>query len=93
LKNIFRKKPTQIPQSYRPVADAGEVIDLFSRMTLHQQAALLRLCSRNLMIDFDGEFHMGYDFDWNVSGAMIIASPADAEEPALPMLGEGSDTA
>ena len=90
MKNIFRKKPTQIPQSYRPVADAGEVIDLFSRMTLHQQAALLRLCSRNLMIDFDGEFHMGYDFDWNVSGAMIIASPA---EPELPMLGEGSDPA
>ena len=93
MKNIFRKKPTQIPQSYRPVADAGEVIDLFSRMTLHQQAALLRLCSRNLMIDFDGEFHMGYDFDWNVSGAMIIASPADMDEPALPMLGEGSDPA
>ena len=90
MKNIFRKKPTQIPQSYRPVADAGEVIDLFSRMTLHQQAALLRLCSRNLMIDFDGEFHMGYDFDWNVSGAMIIASPA---EPELPMLSEGSDPA
>jgi len=90
LKNIFRKKPTQIPQSYRPVADAGEVIDLFSRMTLHQQAALLRLCSRNLMIDFEGEFHMGYDFDWNVSGAMIIASPA---EPDLPMLSEGSDSA
>ena len=90
MKNIFRKKPTQIPQSYRPVADAGEVIDLFSRMTLHQQAALLRLCSRNLMIDFEGEFHMGYDFDWNVSGAMIIASPA---EPDLPMLSEGSDPA
>jgi hypothetical protein len=90
LKNIFKKKPTQIPQSYRPVADAGEVIDLFSRMTLHQQAALLRLCSRNLMIDFEGDFHMGYDFDWNVSGAMIIASPA---EPDLPLLGEGSDPA
>ena len=88
MKNIFKKKPAQIPQSYRPVANADEVIDLFSRMTLHQQAALLRLCSRNLMIDFDGEFHMGYDFDWNVSGAMIIASPA---EPELPMLSEGSD--
>jgi hypothetical protein len=72
------------------VADAGEVIDLFSRMTLHQQAALLRLCSRNLMIDFEGEFYMGYDFDWNVSGAMIIASPA---EPDLPLLNEGSDSA
>ena len=90
MKNIFKKKPTQIPQSYRPVANAEEVIDLFSRMTLHQQAALLRLCSRNLMIDFEGEFHMGYDFDWNVSSAMIIASPA---EPELPMLGEGSDPA
>ena len=89
MKNIFKKKPAQIPQSYRPVANADEVIDLFSRMTLHQQAALLRLCGRNLMIDFDGEFHMGYDFDWNVSGAMIIASPA---EPELPMLSEGSDT-
>jgi len=75
------------------VADAGEVIDLFSRMTLHQQAALLRLCSRNLMIDVEGDFHMGYDFDWNVSGAMIIASPADMDEPTLPMLGEGSDPA
>lgn len=72
------------------MADAGEVIDLFSRMTLHQQAALLRLCSRNLMIDFEGEFYMGYDFDWNVSGAMIIASPA---EPDLPLLSEGGDTA
>ena len=92
MKNIFKKKPTQIPQSYRPVADAGEVIDLFSRMTLHQQAALLRLCSRNLMIDFDGEFHMGYDFDWNVSGAMIIASPAEMGEPELPLLSERGDT-
>jgi len=42
------------------------------------------------MIDFEGDFHMGYDFDWNVSGAMIIASPA---EPDPPLLGEGSDTA
>ena len=52
--NPFKRKPTQIPQSYRPVADASEVIDLFGRMTLHQQAALLRLCSRNLMIEMNG---------------------------------------
>ena len=31
IENIFKKRPAQIPQSYRPVADAGEVIDLFSR--------------------------------------------------------------
>ena len=60
--------------------EAQEVIDLFSRMTLHQQAALMRLTSRNLMIDLNGEFHMGYDFDWNVHGAMIIAAPAKAED-------------
>tara|TARA_R100000900_G_scaffold133276_1_gene109961 strand:+ start:302 stop:535 length:234 start_codon:yes stop_codon:yes gene_type:complete len=65
--------------------EAQEVIDLFSRMTLHQQAALMRLTSRNLMMDIDGEFHMGYDFDWNVQGAMIIASPAESEElPVTP---------
>ena len=60
-------------------------------MTLHQQAALLRLCSRNLMIDIDGDFHMGYDFDWNVSGAMIVATSEDLDLPI--MLGEGSDPA
>jgi len=91
--SLFKKKSKQIPQSYRPVAEAAEVIDLFSRMTLHQQAALLRLCSRNLMIDVEGEFHMGYDFDWNVSGAMIIASPAEMGDPELPLLSEGGDTA
>ena len=48
-------------------------------MTLHQQAALLRLMSRNLMIDIDGEINMGYDFDYNVDGAMIIARPAEPE--------------
>ena len=79
MKNIFKRNAGQVPPSYRPVAGADEVIDLFARMTLHQQAALLRLCSRNLMIDIDGEFHMGYDYDWNVSGAMIIATLAEAD--------------
>ena len=86
--NPFKRKPTQIPQSYRPVADAAEVIALFGRMTLHQQAALLRLCSRNLMIEMNGELHMGYDFDWNVDAAMIVATPADTDL----LLGEGSNT-
>jgi len=31
------------------------------------------------MIEIDGEFHMGYDYDWNVSGAMIIATLAEAD--------------
>ena len=89
--SLFKRKAARdgVPQSYRPVADAVEVIDLFSRMTLHQQAALLRLCSRNLMMEVDGEVHMGYDFDWDVKGAMIIATPSDVE--FLPS--EGSDPA
>jgi len=32
---------------------------------------------------------MGYDFDWNVSGAMIVATSEDLDLPI--MLGEGSD--
>jgi hypothetical protein len=48
-------------------------------MTLHQQAALMRLMSRNLMIDLDGQMLMGYDFDYNVAGAMIVASSSDIE--------------
>ena len=88
--NLFNKKPAQVPQSYRPIAEAGEVIDLFGRMTLHQQAALLRLCSRNLMIQVDGELHMGYDFDWNVDAAMIVATPAESIDF---LLGEGGDPA
>ena len=82
------KKEASVPQSYRPVLEATEVLELFARMTLHQQAALMRLMSRNLMIEMNGELHMGYDFDWNVDAAMIVATPADTEL----LLGEGSNT-
>jgi len=73
------KKEASVPQSYRPVLEATEVLELFARMTLHQQAALMRLMSRNLMIDLDGQMLMGYDFDYNVAGAMIVASSSDIE--------------
>ena len=66
-----------MPQSYRPVLEAKEVIELFSRLTLHHQAALLRLISRNLVINVDGENHMGYDFDYEVDGAIVLARPAE----------------
>jgi hypothetical protein len=39
------------------------------------------------MMEVDGELHMGYDFDWDVKGAMIIATPSDVD--FLPS--EGSD--
>jgi len=63
------KKP--VPQSYKPVVEATEVIELYSRLTLHHQTALLRLISRNLEIEIDGQTTMGYDMDFEVEGAMI----------------------
>ena len=75
--SMFGKKAKPVPQSYRPVLEAKEVIELFSRLTLHHQAALLRLISRNLVINVDGENHMGYDFDYEVDGAIVLARPAE----------------
>ena len=54
MKNIFGKN-RPVPQTYRPVLEASEVIELFGRLTMHQQAALMRLISRNLMIELDSE--------------------------------------
>ena len=59
--------------------EASEVIELFGRLTMHQQAALMRLMSRNLMVELDSESAMGYDLDYNVEGAMIVARPAEPE--------------
>ena len=77
MMKLFGKKARPVPQSYRPVLEAKEVIELFSRLTLHHQAALLRLISRNLVINIDGETHMGYDFDYEVDGAVVSALPAE----------------
>jgi len=78
LKNIF-SKGRPVPQTYRPVMEASEVIELFGRLTMHQQAALMRLMSRNLMLELDSESAMGYDLDYNVEGAMIVARLAEPE--------------
>ena len=59
--------------------EASEVIELFGRLTMHQQAALMRLMSRNLMVELDSESAMGYDLDYDVKGAMIVARPAEPE--------------
>jgi len=83
---MFGKKARPVPQSYQPVLEATEVITLFSRLTLHHQAALLRLISRNLVINIDGETHMGYDFDYEVDGAIVSAREAQDD------LDERSDT-
>ena len=69
---MAKDKPT--PQSYRPGMDAQEIIDVFSRTTLHQQAALLRLISRNVIINVDGQDIHGLDLDYEVEGAIIKAT-------------------
>jgi hypothetical protein len=57
------------------VLQAQEIIDVFSRLTLHHQAALLRLISRNMVIQVGGRNNMGYEFKYEVDGAVIVVSP------------------
>ena len=67
-------KSKDVPQTYKPVVEAPEVVELFSRLTLHHQTALLRLISRNLELEVNGESLMGYEMDFEVVGAMIKAT-------------------
>ena len=62
---LFKSKQKKVPQAYQPVLESTEIIDLFSRMTL------MRLMSRNLVID-TGDFLMGYELDWSVESALIV---------------------
>lgn len=73
LKNLFNKDK-QLPTTYQDKLQPQEVLDLFSRLTLHHQAALLRLISRNLVFKLDDESIFGYEMDYKVNGAMIEAS-------------------
>jgi len=75
-KIMAKDKPT--PQSYRPVKEAQEIVDVFSRTTLHQQAALLRLISRNVIINIDGQDIHGLDLDYEVDGAIIKATESSS---------------
>ena len=77
--NLFNRKQLP-PPAYRPPLEASEIIQLFGQLTLHQQAALIRLISRNLIIKTGDEEYMGYEFDYNVDGAMIAATPAQEEQ-------------
>jgi hypothetical protein len=86
--NLFKNKRKAVPQTYQPVLESGEIIDLFSRMTLHQQAALMRLMSRNVVLDA-GDYIMGYELEWSVEGAVIVGrlsadETVTATTPATP---------
>jgi len=66
--NKIKPRQKSVPQSYKPVLEAQEVIDLYSRLTLHQQAALMRLISRNIEVNVGGDTYMGYELDYEVGG-------------------------
>ena len=74
LKNLFKKEPKNLPSTYQDKLQPQEVLDLFSRLTLHHQAALLRLISRNLVFKLYDTQVFGYEMDFIVNGAMIEAS-------------------
>ena len=78
LFNKIMAKTKSTPQSYRPVMEAQEIVDVFSRTTLHQQAALLRLISRNVIINVDGQDIHGLDLDYEVDGAIIKATESSS---------------
>ena len=46
----------------------------------------MRLMSRNLVIELPGDSAMGYELDWDVQGALIVAVPAQPEDPMPPVL-------
>tara|TARA_R100000935_G_scaffold53149_1_gene80791 strand:+ start:346 stop:582 length:237 start_codon:yes stop_codon:yes gene_type:complete len=66
--NIFKGK--QLPVSYK-IEHPNEIVELFSRLTLHHQTALIRLISRNLVLKIDDEAIMGYEMSFDVKGAVI----------------------
>lgn len=69
---LNKLKKDKVPVSYE-INHPNEIVELFAKSNLHYQAALLRLISRNLVIDIDGKKTMGYEMDFEVDGAMITA--------------------
>ena len=78
----------QTPISYQ-IEHPNEVVELFSRLTLHHQVALLRLMSRNLMVNINGDTTMGYEMNFEVNGALIEAT---TDESTGESLNQPSDT-
>ena len=76
----WQKRRKTLAATYEPPMGADEIIDLFSRTTLHHQAALLRLISRNLILETEDGPLMGIDFDFDVDKAVIVCRPTELDE-------------
>ena len=78
------KKQKQVVAS-KEIEHPSEVLEMFNRMNLFHQTAMLRLIARNLMVNIDGEVIMGHELNFDVYVAMIEATN-DSD------LGETADT-
>ena len=76
----WQKRRKTLAATYEPQMGADEISDPFSRTTLHHQAALLRLISRNLILETEDGPLMGIDFDFDVDKAVIVGRPTDLDE-------------
>ena len=63
-----RKKQVAVSQE---IQHPSEILDLF------HQVALLRLMSRNLVINMNGKSVLGHEMNFEVNGAMIEATSDD----------------
>jgi len=81
---LNHKSKKTLPESYE-IEHPNEVVELFSRLNLHHKVALLRLISRDLMVNINGETTMGYEMNFEVNGALIEATTED-------LLDQSSDT-
>ena len=69
-----RKKQVAVSQD---IQHPSEILDLFVRLNLFHQVALLRLMSRNLVINMNGKSVLGHEMNFEVNGAMIEATSDD----------------
>ena len=68
-----KKSKKDLPESYE-IEDPKEIISMFTKLNLHHQVALLRLISRNILLEVDNKTFIGLEFEYDVDGALIKIS-------------------
>lgn len=68
-----KKSKKDLPESYE-IKDPKEIISMFTKLNLHHQVALLRLISRNILLEVDDKTFIGLEFEYDVDGALIKIS-------------------
>ena len=68
-----KKSKKDLPESCE-IEDPKEIISMFTKLNLHHQVALLRLISRNILLEVDDKTFIGLEFEYDVDGALIKIS-------------------